>query len=134
MNKLGINTEYYMDQNIQDTKNHCVLINPGYDFKLKAGDVVYLIKPGSVTVTKENNSEVAFGVNGDESSDELDKFLSPKRNLPNANLDNKLPSNQITNQDLLAVTFDNLNNNVPMSFRSKEKEDPKLNNESMCFV
>ena len=59
MNKLGINTEYYMDQNIQDTKNHCVLIIPGYDFKLKAGDVVYLIKPGSVTVTKENNSEVA---------------------------------------------------------------------------
>ena len=49
MNKLGIDPDKYkptMDQSVYE-KFSFVLINPVESFALKAGDIVYLLKPGS---------------------------------------------------------------------------------------
>lgn len=87
MHKLGINTDHYKAQSVLDPKSHCVLINPGSDFALKPGDIVYLIKPGNLPAgklkpIKESPSDVAFSLNESESNDDLNEFLTPTNLSP----------------------------------------------------
>jgi hypothetical protein len=47
MNKLGIDPDKYKPTTDQLEKFSYVLINPAESFQLRAGDIVYLLKPGS---------------------------------------------------------------------------------------
>lgn len=54
LNKLGINPEKYKFENAMSEKFSFVLINPSCDYQLKAGDIIYLLKPGC------NNNSSSF--------------------------------------------------------------------------
>lgn len=60
MNKLGIDTEKYkIDDQVYENFSF-VLINPPYDFFLKPGDIVYLLKPGNY-MRKESRIVTEWG-------------------------------------------------------------------------
>lgn len=129
MNKLGINTDHYKAQSVLDPKSQCVLINPGSDFTLKPGDIVYLIKPGNLPTgklksIKELPSDVAFSLNESESSDELNEFLTPTNLSPSL-------ARQFQGQE--GINIANPLNPLTQTTVAVLKEE-KLNSETVSFV
>ena len=75
MNRLGIDPQKYKNLEKSDGKFSYVLINPPYDFNLKIGDIIYLLKTG---YKKENTLN---GTNFKHSNDskEEDSLLKLNR-------------------------------------------------------
>jgi hypothetical protein len=79
MNKLGIDPDKYKSYDEHAEKFSYVLINPPHDYILKAGDIVYLLKPGSNTFPAMPNESEDLSL-GQQSSQQRQHDLNSPTN------------------------------------------------------
>ena len=140
MNKLGIDPDKYKSGNDHSEKFSFVLINPASEFPLKAGDIIYLLKPrcnNSSNIaqnqmnTKNNNTEI---VNGNEV-----KISSLNNNENETNNNNNINNNKDSdnsNEDFFSIKSNSLlSSHRIMSMHSMDEiwQDPNIDSSGQMW-